>query len=612
MSEINWGLLNPNIPAQVADSFQQGRDNALARAAAQQDKEIKSYALAKAQRADQTQSNYLAALAAAGNDHEKIKAATIASGDVKGAYALDKDRADADLHRQKSASYKLDAMGQVAGAILNNPTPENYSYHMDNMVTLGILTPEQAAQQKLIVSQDPSKVTQLATQMRQAGLSAKDQLAKFQIVENGGSTLGLSTDPVSNQTTQTFSIQKTQSPDSIAADGRAEEKLQLQQNPLGLSGYGTPQRPPSSSPSAFIGGVDPSAVIRFESNGNQSAVSPKGATGAMQLMPNTAKGLGVNANDQLENTAGGVAYLSQLRKKYGDDRLALAAYNWGPGNVDNWLKAGADPAKLPAETRNYVNNVLSLSGKNAQQAPATGNATTPDSGGFTQFNSGIQTPVMTVKGAMDANLHGKDFLGIIQKENPGLASRIKEIAEGKMVLPDDKSAETQALSKLVIQYEPKYSHSSKAPTEFQGKSAIYGARAEQADKIITGLGTDFSPTAINAKQGLGKTWAVGGALEAGANVLLPKNSQKAEQAQRDFVNAVMRQESGAAIAPSEFDNAQKQYFPQPGDSDDVIKQKAANRKLAIQGIQQNAGNAAYHAPSTPVPKTKAGASVSNW
>jgi len=65
--------------------------------------------------------------------------------------------------------------------------------------------------------------------------------------------------------------------------------------------------------------------------------------------------------------------------------------------------------------------------------------------------------------------------------------------------------------------------------------------------------------------------------------------QQIEQAQRDFVNAVVRQESGAEIPPREFDNAQKQYFPQPGDSQAVIKQKTRNRETAIRGLEIAAG-----------------------
>jgi hypothetical protein len=130
-----------------------------------------------------------------------------------------------------------------------------------------------------------------------------------------------------------------------------------------------------------------------------------------------------------------------------------------------------------------------------------------------------------------------------------------------------------------------------APTEFQGKSATFGTRAEAADKIISSLTGKYSPAAINSKQALGKVWGIGGALEAGGNLALSSDDQRAEQAQRDFVNATLRQESGAAIADSEFNNAVKQYFPQPGDSKAVIAQKAANRKLVVEGFKNNAGRA---------------------
>ena len=156
-----------------------------------------------------------------------------------------------------------------------------------------------------------------------------------------------------------------------------------------------------------------------------------------------------------------------------------------------------------------------------------------------------------------------------------------------------------------------------APTEFQGKSALFGARAQESDRILQELDGQYSPMGINAKQGAGKTPLIGGLMEAGANAALSPSSQRAEQAQRDFVNAVLRQESGASISQGEFDNARKQYFPQPGDSPDVIKQKAQNRGIAIRGLLGNAGNAQVPAPTEPVP-VRGGASapkkpsVSNW
>lgn len=135
----------------------------------------------------------------------------------------------------------------------------------------------------------------------------------------------------------------------------------------------------------------------------------------------------------------------------------------------------------------------------------------------------------------------------------------------------------------------------KPATEFEGKSAIFGARAEQADKILSSV--KYSPAAVNVKRSLGDTPLVGGMLGAAMNSKgMSPEDQQAEQAQRDFVNAVLRQESGAAITASEFDNATKQYFPQPGDSQKAIEQKAANRKLTVDGLKRNAGRYAYSAP----------------
>jgi hypothetical protein len=130
----------------------------------------------------------------------------------------------------------------------------------------------------------------------------------------------------------------------------------------------------------------------------------------------------------------------------------------------------------------------------------------------------------------------------------------------------------------------------KAMTEFQGKSAAFGDRAAEADRIISSLEGQYNPAAINSKASVEGVPLVGGAMGAATNYLLSENDQRAEQAQRDFINAILRQESGAAIGASEFDNARRQYFPQPNDKPGNIAQKARNRKLAIEGLQRNAGS----------------------
>jgi hypothetical protein len=125
----------------------------------------------------------------------------------------------------------------------------------------------------------------------------------------------------------------------------------------------------------------------------------------------------------------------------------------------------------------------------------------------------------------------------------------------------------------------------------QGKAAGFTDRMLQSEGILRG---------VNGAPGVqdeGKSWVDTQASNAKelplvgrvANYFVPEARQKYDQAKADFINAQLRRESGAAIAASEFSNADKQYFPVPGDTPDVIKQKAANRRAAVEAMGREGG-----------------------
>ncbi|MBP1931170.1 lytic transglycosylase domain-containing protein [Ammoniphilus resinae] len=108
------------------------------------------------------------------------------------------------------------------------------------------------------------------------------------------------------------------------------------------------------------------ALAKQESGFQENARSRVGAIGLFQLMPSTARSLGVNPYDSYQNALGGAKYIKGKLDKYnGDIKLALAAYNAGPGRVDRAItKAGTSDwdtvsQRLPKETRNFVPKVLS-------------------------------------------------------------------------------------------------------------------------------------------------------------------------------------------------------------------------------------------------------------
>ena len=150
------------------------------------------------------------------------------------------------------------------------------------------------------------------------------------------------------------------------------------------------------------------------------AISRKGAQGVMQLMPATARGLGVtDPFDVKQNIQGGVKYLAQLNQKYNDPAKALAAYNAGPGRVDRLIQRHGEDyvSKLPKETRKYVTGY-------AGDTPAPTNvAAKPNSLTTTATN------------ALAAVTGSKDAMGDEIPQRPVITPKIQPVAPAPKIQP---------------------------------------------------------------------------------------------------------------------------------------------------------------------------------
>ncbi len=125
--------------------------------------------------------------------------------------------------------------------------------------------------------------------------------------------------------------------------------------------------------------------------------------------------------------------------------------------------------------------------------------------------------------------------------------------------------------------------SAPAPVElkdWQRKDLDFATRMIKADKILSEVGTNYSPAAVKAARFLENVPFVDDLAYAN----LDTNDQKVLQAQLQLLNSVLRPESGAVIGDTEFSTGERQYFPRPNDPQELLDQKAAARKTAIEGL----------------------------
>lgn len=181
------------------------------------------------------------------------------------------------------------------------------------------------------------------------------------------------------------------------------------------------QTAPAAQPTATTQpSLTPANIKQVESGGKQGLVSPAGAIGVMQTMPNTLKdpGFGVkpaqnDSPEELERV--GVDYFKAMQNKYGNDTYAAIAYNMGPGKTDTWIKNGANFNKLPKETQDYIGKVYIANAQAGKKegapeltaAPAETTAAPTTTATAQQVSTGAKPTLSRAKAEMEIEKAGR-------------------------------------------------------------------------------------------------------------------------------------------------------------------------------------------------------------
>lgn len=365
------------------------------------------------------------------------------------------------------------------------------------------------------------------------------------------------------------------------------------------------------------------AVMAQESGGRKDAVSRSGARGLMQLMPGTAKALGVNPDDPRENVRGGVTYLKQMLDHYnGNMEHALMAYNWGPGNMDAWLKTGKgmQGQPMPKETREYASGVLGRIGGDtsggmqaaSKRGPLYVAGTKPE-GMVTQGNIDIANRpqvkmddggTATVR-SMSVNMDGKEVLIPTVSPDGRLLSDDEAIAEyqktGKHLgMFDTPEHATAYAEKLHEQQEQMYV----APREGGAPSLLTQAQRTQLQARIEVV---ENRRRAELRVGVGSRLEDGfAALEDGRNAPDMPSDQEIQAVYGDDAQKIIRQKYELTafsanlqdirqMTPAQQAELLRREAPQPGEGYRVQAALYAKleRAVAEDAKQREADPAAY-------------------
>lgn len=178
-------------------------------------------------------------------------------------------------------------------------------------------------------------------------------------------------------------------------------------------------------------------------------------------------------------------------------------------------------------------------------------------------------------------------------QSPSISDQVKQEYENKYRQALESA---RGNAKLTQEIQAKYFKDTTEMNESQSKAAEFSNRVLSSEPILADTKKAEEAAKLSQKV-LSNIPLIG-------NYVVSSDAKSFNQAQRDFINAVLRRESGAAIAKEEFENASQQYFPQPGDDAETLAQKKKNRETTIRGIVTSAGPAYTPPPGLSKPSTK--------
>lgn len=341
---------------------------------------------------------------------------------------------------------------------------------------------------------------------------------------------------------------------------------------------------------------------QFDRQGNL-ITSPKGAFGIAQLMPGTAAELaprlGVTPeqlrSDPALNERAGQLYMEDQRRKYGgNEALALAAYNAGPGRVDEWIQRFGDPrtgeitteefiSKIPfAETKAYVGNILAGSGEpsgEVAQGDVSEQDATVDLGGGFRLQQ-METPAdrRATRAETRAEAAERRAQASFERQNAPVAT-LSPAEVSAVGLPEGTVAQRRSDGSINVINRG----GSERYTEGQRQAAAFAYRMENGVNTLRRLSARGVARPSPAILAFGE-----GRIRE--NALSPSDRQWL-QAAREAIAPVLRKDTGAAVTPQELVTYMGTYLASPTDDPATIQQKWGALERAQTALRAQGGGA---------------------